>query len=547
MIKSTVAGRYLRNLYFVLLIVLASLAGCVSLSQKDNILAVVDESPITEADLAYSLNVSHRREDLSSGNKLDLYGYIQKMIDDKLIADEAIRAGLDKLPGVKKDVDAFILRESIVRLHDEEILRKVSVTDEDVLNEYKQNYFYFGRIETESEADAQAVLDKLSAGADFGELAATYSAGPSGQDRGEAIARRDRLIPSIQEGLSGLRPGETSGVLKAGEKYYILKLFEKNETDELFNKNKKRIEHDLRKQRQREIEEKTLQIFREKTRITINEKIFSEINLENEEDALRRWADDPTPLAEVGSLVITVSEFVNAAFPKGMKSGKASLKKDELLNRFINLKVIDNEALSRHYEMNTDLQDAVQRYMNVQLRKAYINKIVSSAIVVNEEKLKDYYEKHKKEFSSPAAYKFQQMIVKNRKEAEDALKSLEHGADFLWLARTKLPPDFAEDTIYEGWVKKGNLPGALNEVIDSLKVGDVSPIFEKDGYYAILRLVAKTEAVTEDFEKVKEAVYKAYMEAQYKEKIEEFVSKLRETANITVYDSALRALEEKWK
>lgn len=545
--KFRVAGGYFRNLYFALLIVLPSLAGCASLSQKDTILAVVDESPITEADLAYSLNVSHRREDLSSGNKLDLYGYIQKMIDDKLIADEAIRAGLDKLPSVQKDIDAFILRESIVRLHDEEILRKVSVTDEDVLSEYKKNYFHFGRIETESEADAQVLLDKLNAGADFGELAVTYSAAPSGQDRGEAIARRDRLVPSIREGLSGLRPGETSGILKAVDKYYVVKLFENKETDELFNKNKKRIENDLRKQRQRELEEKTLQRFRDKTPITINEKIFSEINLENEEDALKKWADDHTPLAEVGSMVITASEFVNAAFPKGMKSAKASPKKDELLNRFINLKVIDNEALSRHYEMNTDLQAAVQRYMNVQLKKAYISKIVSSAIVVNEERLKDYYEKHKKDFSSPAAYKFQQMMLKNREEAEDALKSLRNGADFLWLARTKLPPDFEEDAIYAVWVKKGNLPKALNEVIDSLKVGDVSPIFEKDGYYAIVRLVAKTEAATEDFEKVKEAVYKAYMEAQYKEKIEEFVFKLRETAKITIYDSALEALEEKWK
>src|SRR4030042_5514946 len=98
--------------------------GCASLPQKENILAVVNGEPITEEDMKYSLQIAHRREDLSSAGTLNLSQFVQKLIDDRLIIQEARRMGMQDYPEVQQAIQAYILRESVVRLHEDEIVNK---------------------------------------------------------------------------------------------------------------------------------------------------------------------------------------------------------------------------------------------------------------------------------------------------------------------------------------------------------------------------------------------------------------------------------------
>lgn len=114
---------------------------------KETVLANVNGEPITEEDLKYSLNVAHRREDLSSAGALNLSQYVQKLVDDILLTEEARSAGMDKYPEVQQAIEAYILRESVVRLHDEEIVQKVFITEEEI----KDYYFKVKREEAPDE------------------------------------------------------------------------------------------------------------------------------------------------------------------------------------------------------------------------------------------------------------------------------------------------------------------------------------------------------------------------------------------------------------
>ena len=80
------------------------LTGCASTAKQGNTLAFVDGEPVTDKDLEYALEVAHRREDLSSAGKLDISSYIQKLIDDRLIVQEARRMGVDTSPEVRQKV-----------------------------------------------------------------------------------------------------------------------------------------------------------------------------------------------------------------------------------------------------------------------------------------------------------------------------------------------------------------------------------------------------------------------------------------------------------
>lgn len=102
---------------------------CATTSDTDLILATVNEEQITKNDLIYSLTITHRKEDLTGAGSLDISKYIQKLIDDKLIINEARIASLDKEPEIQEKVKDFIIRESVTKLHQEEILSKIKEND----------------------------------------------------------------------------------------------------------------------------------------------------------------------------------------------------------------------------------------------------------------------------------------------------------------------------------------------------------------------------------------------------------------------------------
>jgi len=186
--------------------------GCASLSQKDMVLALVDGDPITEGDLKYSLTVAHRKEDLSSAGSLDISRYVNKLIDDRLFVHEARTDGMDQLPEIKQAIEAYLLRESVVRLHKEEIVDKVSITEDEMRDYYRKNYeqFKLGIIEVKSEGEAGEILSRLKNGADFAELVQKFSTHPSKEKQGEIALKRMGMASEVYNAVSALNIGEYS-------------------------------------------------------------------------------------------------------------------------------------------------------------------------------------------------------------------------------------------------------------------------------------------------------------------------------------------------
>ncbi|MDH4230657.1 MAG: peptidyl-prolyl cis-trans isomerase [Nitrospirota bacterium] len=542
--RRLLAGRVFRISIYAFLLSFPFFMGCATIAQKDNVLAVVDGTPITESDLAYALNISHRREDLSSAKTLDVSSYMEKLIDDRLIYDEALRMGLDQLPEVRGKMEAYIKRESVMRLHKEEIIQKISLTEDDIINEYKKNYLHFGVIELNSEDEAKAVQEKLVKGDDFSELARAHSKHFSKEKGGEVIYPRSGLVPSLRDALSKLKTDETSDILNNDGKYYLLKLLDNKETDEAFKNVKESIAGALKGQRQGELEESYLKTLREKAAITINEELLGEIDFAGGKEEIDKWINDTSPLAEGNTAVITVGEFVNGVFLMKQGLPKTLEEKKGILDSRIDVKLLDQEALSRHYETK-DLKDEAEGYENYLLKKAFINNVIFPQIVLTDDKLQDYYKKNQKRYTIPAVFKLQQIQVKTIEDAEDAMSNLKNGADFLWLAKRKLPPSMNEDTIDMGWVSKNHLPEPLMESIDSMKPGDFSPVFKNNGVYVIVQVLDKIGEKVKDFESVRKEVEKALIDEQYSDLLEKNIMQLRQDAQIIIHDNAVRKLEKK--
>lgn len=442
------------------ILLLLSLGGCTASGKKEKVFAVVNGESITEGELAYSLNIAHRREDLSAAKTINILDYMQKLIDDRLIIQEAHRMELDRLPEIQQALKAFILRESVVKLHKEEIVNKVSVTEEEILSFYKKNY---------KEA-----------------------------------------------------PGEE------------------------FEKIRKDIKRDVRKAKEKERSDEYLKLLREQSKLKIHLQLLAAVKLDGSKEEIEKLRNDKRPLVELYDSTMTMGDFAAEAV-KEKQSPDIEKIKERIIDRWINYKLVDHEALRRHYETDPVLKEMISDYRDQLMKNMFIKKIIMPKIEISDKLLNDYYTSHQKDFLAPRKYRIQKIILKTAGDAKSALNSLQNGADFAWMMKNKSTEPSSEGSGDAGWLTKNELPEPVREIAETLKPGEISPVLETKSGYMIIRLVERTGDEVEKFSSVKDAVYNAYFNTKFKELFDKHVDQLKADAEIKVHHDAIRAFEQRFK
>jgi peptidyl-prolyl cis-trans isomerase C len=136
----------------------------------------------------------YRAQRGSQGQQMDQQaqlGLLNELVNTVMIAQDAVKQGLDKHPELQAAVDVAryrILAEAAV----EQYLRDHPVEEKDIEALYKANYadaklteYKARHILLKTEDEAKAVIAELDKGADFAELAKTKSTGPSGPNGGD--------------------------------------------------------------------------------------------------------------------------------------------------------------------------------------------------------------------------------------------------------------------------------------------------------------------------------------------------------------------------
>jgi len=214
--------------------------------------------------------------------QLDKSMVLDQMISEKLLIQEAKNIGLeedkDVLEQIKKITEQILVQSLIER----EILNKVKINDEEVLEYYEQNKDSFTEKEQvhlynillETEKEAQDVLERLKAGKDFSEIAIEKSTGPSAVQGGDlGYLSKGTIIPEIEDVVFVLELEKLSEIIKTDFGFHILKITDKKpETVKTLEEVKEGIIEILLPTKQREAFENLLEELKGKTEIEINEE-----------------------------------------------------------------------------------------------------------------------------------------------------------------------------------------------------------------------------------------------------------------------------------
>lgn len=201
------------------------------------------------------LNAEAKKQNINVSEE-DVQAEINKVIDNyggQEVFNQAMEYYGYSLDDIKKNIT---MNTQIRRL----VGSNISITEEEMLGYFEENKDTFNQIEqvkarhilVETEEKANEVIEKLSAGGDFAELAKEYSTDEGSKELGGDLGYfgRGEMVSDFEEAAFNLEIGAISEPVETIHGYHIIKIEDKKEAKEAnFEESKDNIKDILLEER----------------------------------------------------------------------------------------------------------------------------------------------------------------------------------------------------------------------------------------------------------------------------------------------------------
>ncbi|MGC9064689.1 MAG: peptidylprolyl isomerase, partial [bacterium] len=163
-------------------------------------------------------------------------------------------------------------------------------------------------------------------------------------------------------------------------------------------------------------------------------------------------------------------------------------------------------------------------------------KLITKDKTITDKELMDFFVKNKSSFDEKEMVMARHILVKTQEEAQDVLNRLKRGEDFAKLAKEKSIDTATKDQGGEmGWIGRGAVDSALENVLFSLKKGEMTPIVKTAFGYEIAQVQDKKAARSVPFNEVKDKVRESYIADMVQKNYSTWIQGLKASANIVYY------------
>ncbi|MEN6307529.1 MAG: peptidylprolyl isomerase [Anaerohalosphaeraceae bacterium] len=275
------------------------------------------------------------------------------------------------------------------------------------------------------------------------------------------------------------------------------------------------------------IDEKSIQDEMERLRPEY-ERVFEQMSLAEREKQLAEWSRE------------NVIEGVLLRQEAARQEGAVDPKE---VNEALKL-IIDQQggrvAFDQFLAGNTLTEEQFRHDIEKQIQgRRLLQKIEALAKEPSDKQIRGFYEENKARFMMPEMMRAAH-IVKHAKPGQDSeplklelssvLAKLHQGEDFSKLAQTHSDcPDRGGDL---GWFSRGQMVQAFEDVLLTLKPGQISDVFETEFGFHIAKLIDMRSPAAVPLQQVREVILEELYRQSRQKVVEQFVDKLRSTACI---------------
>jgi peptidyl-prolyl cis-trans isomerase C len=266
------------------------------------------------------------------------------------------------------------------------------------------------------------------------------------------------------------------------------------------------------------------------------------------------------PIALVGGEPLTVEEvqrrldeqspFVRARYAE-------DAKKKEFLDAQVKFETLAQEAFSRGYDQDPEVQASIKKVIVQKLTREEFDSRVK-AQDIKEEELKAYFETHKAEYDKPEQVRASAVIVlfgadkaAAQKAANEAHKAaaeknkIEDRAYFREVVAKYSTDDATKraggDLRYlshdEAKQRLGD--GGEQWLFSAESINDVSPVLETKDAFVVLKRTGKRKAITRTFDQVRNQIRNVVFREKRQAAFEGFIDELKKKHGVQVFEEKL--------
>jgi parvulin-like peptidyl-prolyl isomerase len=506
---------------------------------------------------------------------------LYSIIAEKLWALEAESMGLDNSELIKstyKAIEKMYVRDALYR---QEILSKVKLLDEYLIEAFRRNSLLLNLnyIFSEDETEINNIFKQLGDGAEFYSI--FLKRPESSLQENPYVVSYGQMDKNVEDILYSLKPGEFTRPIKAPNGWYIfrllsteqkvienvqqaeeqqkyvLKVAEKTITDSLYKDFYSRFFKDAVAETNKELflqisdlVEETLKTRSEKEKIPAGEKVYivpedlykieTELGPEILDAEFIKLNDQP----------VTINDFLQELSIE--KFYVDSLDTNHIKGR-LNFAVkifIEHELLSREgYTSGLQNLPEVQRYLKM-WRAYYLNetlrKEIARSIQITDEEAYEYFLEKNRDTTSVLEVKIIEVLTEDLDVIRTVLDELNAGNDFRNLAVKYTIREEAKNNNGELGFFSVSEYGEIGRKAALMKLGDMyGPISVEEGY-SLFELIEKRESTSFSFDNFEKEKEKIKVELRHKKYSDALINKSVELANkygVDVNESALNSIE----
>jgi parvulin-like peptidyl-prolyl isomerase len=512
-------------------------------------LARVNGDAITGADLKREFARHHMALDKIIGDEAEVRKYLERVIDRRLLIQEARRMALQDRPDVRELVEAQRGERMRQILLKSDVEEKAIVSDEAVKAIYDQ---YQAALEVRqlvvaTEAEAVELRQKLADGADFEKLAREKSLAPSTVQGGLTLvtwggdAAREKVLFALAE-------RELSQPWKSELGWEVDRLERKVPPKEAppFAKLAPRIRGVLERRAKTALRADLIADLRKRLEARILDCPVRPAELRAVEEAkdpdakalaerpCATWTGGALTMRQIAARVV-VDQLEKVPEAKREATGRQAVS--DLLDE----QLLVVEARARGYDRRPEVLEDAQAKEDDLVEDLLLSQHVLAGITVTDEEVKAWYDAHPGDFVEPARYRLAQIVVDSKEKADEVLKRLAANQPFEELAK-----ELSRDT---RTAARGGVVGELTErelkgkfdAVLALKPGEVSPPIPSPNGLHLVKVVGLVPERQLPFEEAKPAVQRAVLQPRVEERSKKWLGTLRASARIEVSEKGIRA------
>jgi parvulin-like peptidyl-prolyl isomerase len=471
---------------------------------------------------------------------------LKRLINARLIIQEARRMGLDELKELKERVEVFsrvTLREELI----ERYIKDIKPDEKEVEKAYRESIkmLKIKSILFEKEENAKKMEGEIKSGKDFDEVLKKFLADKlgKGSQEPEYLKAKD-LLPPIAEAVSKMKVGTVSPVIPIDSRFFILKLEDIRFHDDPMAKEQARQEVLLKKQQEAVIQyDKDLK----KKYVKVNEGLFKSLDFESKEPGFEKLLKDKRAVAEIkGENPITVGEFADYmkqqlfhGVERAVEGKKLNKKKNQILDEILQKRILRKEALRLGIDKTGGYKNKVKEYENSLIFGTFVQKAVAPDVKLKEEELKANYDEHIKEYTYPEMMKIVSLVFGKRDDAERAVANLRKGTNFQWMkenAEGQIDQETKGVLNFDGrLLTTKDLPEGVQKAVTGAKTGDFRLYESPKNHFYVLYIQEEIPSKPQPYAEVREKIAKKIYNEKLTKAVEEYAGKLRAVSDVKIY------------